>query len=56
MKTKLFLIGMLLCSCSMISCDDGESGNGGTDGGKGEDVTVTGEVSGIWEKNSMMFS
>lgn len=54
MKTKLFLIGMLLCSCSMISCDDGESGNGGTDGGKGEDVTVTGEVSGIWEKNSII--
>ncbi len=51
MEVKSLLAGALICSAAMVSCEENnEPGNTGDI----QEQTVTGEVSGVWEKNSIV--
>lgn len=51
MEVKSLLVGALICSFAMISC---EENNELGDISQSQEQTVTGEVSGVWEKNSIV--
>ena len=51
MEVKSLLAGALICSAAMVSCEENnEPGNTGDI----QEQTVTGEVSGVWTKNSIV--
>lgn len=53
MKTKSLLTSIMLCSMAMISCEENNE-QGTPNNPPTNNVTVSGEVSGVWEKNSVI--
>lgn len=60
MKVKTLFAGALLCSMMFVSCDDesvtdnNNNNNNESNNGTGTETTVSGDVEGIWTKNSVI--